>query len=174
MDLSNYEKSATYRARMVLRKAEELCRERKYASITPCVIFAAITMLEKDFLLEFCDRCGLDFNNVCKACELELGEIQTVDDVCDCKLSESAQELLSAVMREYSMRYVLELEREINVDRLMAALLSCAEMKSVFGTNYTTPGFLHFDTLTGEFITLDRIEGKYSDKEIFIGNIDYF
>lgn len=171
MDLSDYEKSATIRAFIVLRKAEEICRECKYGQITPHVIFAAMTMLEKDFLLEVFDQWGLDYNVVCKACELELRKIQPVVDVCDCRLSESAQKLLSTA-REYMV---------ISLDSLMLPFISCPEMESVFGhsaaylwtkeilrskcdTFDLSKDFdLKFDTLSGKFIFVNRCMSDYID-----------
>lgn len=165
MDLSDYEKSATIRAIMVLRKAEEICRECKYGQITPHVIFAAMTMLEKDFVLKVCDRCGLDFNDVCKACELELGKIQPADDVFDCSLSESAQKLLSIAQAEND-----SFSRIISLDSLMWAFILSPEMKSVFGdssaylgnTNNEVPWPL-CDTLNMEDLELefDPLKGKF-------------
>lgn len=127
-DLTDYIHSVTTRTFGILCEAKKMCRERKYKSITPHVIFAAMTVSEKDFLSKVFSEYEVDINDICRKCEQEMEKLQVDDDETEGELSESVQELLSLAMEEDR----LSPNGIINIDSLLFVIILCSEMSSVF------------------------------------------
>ena len=87
-DLKDYMHSVTTRIFFIFCEAEKMCRERKYKSITPHVIFAAMTVYEKDFLLKALSEYKMDFNDICRKCEQEMEKLQGDDGEAEGEHSE--------------------------------------------------------------------------------------